>query len=80
MLLPLSLTKRAKRVLSNFSIFLTKKLEYRNNKLPSNRSTMKEVLKILQQCSPQEGHGRKKKDHEVAPPLRNDTYLATYKL
>ena len=39
------------------------------NKLPSNRPTMKEVLKILQQCSPQEGHGRNKKDHEVAPPL-----------
>ncbi|WJZ84779.1 hypothetical protein VitviT2T_004368 [Vitis vinifera] len=50
------------------------------NKLPSNRPTMKGVLKILQQCSPQEGHGRNKKDHEVAPPLRNDTYPTTYKL
>ena len=35
--------------------------------LPSTRPTMKEVLEILRQCSPHEDHGRKKKDHEVAP-------------
>ncbi|RVW79226.1 Receptor-like protein kinase HSL1 [Vitis vinifera] len=47
--------------------------------LPSTRPTMKEVLEILRQCSPQEGHGRKKKDHEVAPLLQNGTYPATNK-
>ncbi|RVW79222.1 Receptor protein kinase CLAVATA1 [Vitis vinifera] len=31
------------------------------------------------QCSPQEGHGRKKKDHEVAPLLQNALTPATYK-
>ncbi|XP_034682712.1 receptor-like protein kinase HSL1 isoform X1 [Vitis riparia] len=41
--------------------------------LPSTRPTMKEVLEILRQCSPQEGHGRKKKDHEAAPLLLNGT-------
>ena len=46
---------------------------------PSTRPTMKEVLEILRQCSPQEGHGRKKKDHEAAPLLQNGTYPATYK-
>ncbi|XP_010648291.1 receptor-like protein kinase HSL1 [Vitis vinifera] len=47
--------------------------------LPSTRPTMKEVLEILRQCNPQEGHGRKKKDHEVAPLLQNGTYPATNK-
>ncbi|XP_034683385.1 receptor-like protein kinase HSL1 [Vitis riparia] len=46
---------------------------------PSTRPTMKEVLEILRQCSPQDGHGRKKKDHEAAPLLQNGTYPATYK-
>ena len=46
---------------------------------PSTRPTMKEVLEILRQCSPQEGHGRKKNDHEAAPLLQNGTYPATYK-
>ncbi|XP_034683242.1 leucine-rich repeat receptor protein kinase EMS1-like [Vitis riparia] len=46
---------------------------------PSTKPTMKEVLEILRQCSPQEGHGRKKKDHEAAPMLQNGTYPATYK-
>ncbi|CBI20587.3 unnamed protein product, partial [Vitis vinifera] len=46
---------------------------------PATRPTMKEVLEILRQCSPQEGHGRKKKDHEVAPLLQNGTCPATYK-
>ncbi|KAL6344808.1 hypothetical protein AAG906_002714 [Vitis piasezkii] len=40
---------------------------------PSDRPTMKKVLEILQRCSPQQGHRRKKKDHEVAPLLRNGT-------
>uniref|UniRef100_F6H368 Protein kinase domain-containing protein n=1 Tax=Vitis vinifera TaxID=29760 RepID=F6H368_VITVI len=41
--------------------------------LPSTRPTMKEVLEILRLCSPQEDHGRKKKDHEAAPLLLNGT-------
>ena len=41
--------------------------------LPSTRPTMKEVLEILQQCNPQEDHGRKKKDHEATPLLLNGT-------
>ncbi|KAJ9701871.1 hypothetical protein PVL29_003895 [Vitis rotundifolia] len=62
--------KEIKEQCDRTQVYTLFKLSIRcTDKLPSNRPTMKEVSEILQQCSPQEGHGRKKKDHEVAPPL-----------
>ncbi|PIN10653.1 Serine/threonine protein kinase [Handroanthus impetiginosus] len=48
--------------------------------LPTSRPSMKEVLQILQRCRSLEGYDKKtEKEHDVAPLLREDKYLYSYK-
>ncbi|GKV10012.1 hypothetical protein SLEP1_g21437 [Rubroshorea leprosula] len=49
--------------------------------LPSSRPSMKEVQHLLQRCGPQEIFEVKKSGREVdvAPLLRNPTYISSYK-